>query len=217
MNRQKHYIDISTYTKSYVGQKTLNDIEKRLKDLQEVGETGAIVDIKDYALRNDFNEAIARMELLYNCTFEGIGDKRIEVDIMKETGYIHKQIIGRESYIARLRELIEKADYPLMVKDNRLEENTTVALNIIQPIGFEGNRFYYNILKHRLTEPKALEKACWYTHEGIWEETYMDYYDMWDDNTRCNFRFAKDKEERTTIDLLSGIIAGKYRGFYRER
>lgn len=217
MNTDKYYIDISQYTKSYVGKKTLTDIERQLQEMQEQGVRHVIVDIKDYALRNDFNEDLARMEIVYGCVFEGIGDKRTQVDYLKETGYIHKQLIGRERYIERLRELIEMADFPLMVKDNRLEETTTLGLNIIQPIGFEGNRFYYNILKQRLTEPKALEKACWYTKEPIWEETYVDYYDMWENSTTCNFRFAKDKEERTILDLLSGIIAGEFKGFYQER
>lgn len=206
-------IDVSKMT-NYVGKKTLMLIEERLKKMNSNGLTGVEVDVTNLPLRSDFVVDVAKLQDDYDCIFVGLSEKEDKVDSIVSTGYFIKEELGNELYGERFKRLVEMADYPLMVKDNRGIGDELIPLNIIQPISFDTTHFYYNVIKPYLLEPMELEKAVHFEGKKIWDRESIHISDIGELQT--GFRFANTKRERTIMDILTNVIEGTLRGFYIE-
>lgn len=200
------------WKQTYVGKKTLEEIEKILKKEMKKGNIGIEVDLKDTSMRADFSLDIARMQYTYKCKFLNLGGKEDEIDTYISTGRFIKEKLGNVEYGRRFRRLVEMSDFPLMVKDNRGMGDELIQFNVIQPVSFDETHFHYNVIKPYLLEPGELEKAYWYENKNIWERESIHLTDIGEFNQ--GFRFANTVQEITILDILTGVIEGTLKGFW---
>lgn len=197
---------------NYAGKQTLDRIEERLKKENKKGKFGVVVDLGSIPMRKEFAVDVARMIDSYKCKFINLGEKEEEVDAYIATGYFIKEKLGNVKFGERFKRLVEMSDFPLMIKDNRLKGDELIKHNVIQPISFNNSYFHYNVIKPHLLEPGYLEKACWYENKNIFDKESIHMADLGDKLE--GYRFANSEQERTILDVFTGVIDGTLKGFY---
>lgn len=192
----------------YIGQSTLDLVEDFVSKEFKKGNKQIIIDCSNpkFSIRKEFLLSIAKIEEYYNAKFYGLQSKEEIVSSIRNSGFFTKDKIGNLEYGKKFRKIVEMADFPLMIKDNRNIEDKLIRFNVIQPISFDDNYFYYNTIKPYLLEPIKLEEACWKNNQPIWDENKIFISDIGDFNQ--GFRFASNKKERTILDIFTKIIEG---------
>lgn len=203
-------IDIQEFRVRIVGQETLNKIEEQLKEYKEQGKTGIVVDFKDRGVNQEDTINLARLKYKYGCIYKGIGSKKFDIDKYLKTGYFVKEDMGEDEYAKWLREKIEDAGYPLMIKDNRLQGDALERLNIIQPVSFDERYFHYKILRPKYLEPMELERAV-KLGKLIYREELMGIREI--GLKEEGIRFAGNRKERYIMDIFNQIINRQVVGF----
>lgn len=213
MRREKGMrMDVDDLGVNVIGIKTLDYIEKTLEEQKEKGVTGIVVNFKGKGINPEYTEKLARMKYEYGCKYLGEGNKKYDIDAYIKTGYFIKEKMGRVAYLRWLKRQVEQADYPLMIRDNRMKAIRTVEMNIIQPLKFDDRYFYFNVIKPKLLEPEDLELAIAEGEEIYTKETIL-IEDLLDLNE--GFRFAGTFQERCILDVFEDIITERVTG-YRE-
>lgn len=208
----------SEYTRNngqFIGKESLERIKKDVEDIRE--EKGNSVDIHLYfsgvSMRDNFNVYIARLGFEYGCKLYGLSTKKEDIDYIIKSGYFIKKRLGARAYGNRLVELIQRADYPLMIKDRRGEKfiGNDVTYYIIQPYGVDSeNIFHYGELRPKYADPIELERAV-RDNKDIWNMKEIFVPDLGNEST--GIRFASTPQERIILDLLSGVFSGTLEGF----
>lgn len=204
----------SYYTNNYIGKQTLEAIKEDIKILKETGYKEIVVDLEDKSLGVAYVKEIAEMTHKNVCIFKGLGSKEQAVDAYLKTGYFLKEELGSKVYISKLKAFIEDADYPLMIKDNRLQYRPVTDMNIIKPVKFDNKYFHYQVIKPAYLEPILLEEAV-LNDEDIFTNESMHILDIPLEET--GLRFAADKRERTLLDVFEGVLNSTITGFFNRK
>lgn len=197
-------INVRDYVGTYIGSYTINKVREEVEREYDKGNRDIKVNIEGLSMNKEYIYDIADMIDLYGCSFIGIGNRKEEVDAMINTGVFIKENLGSEEYVNWFREQVEKADYPLMIRDNRLKNNRDTTMNVIKPIIFDNKYFYFDVIRPTYLEPVYLEDAI---EQG--ENIYMrDSVNLVDISKKDEgFRFASNEEERYTLDIFDSIIS----------
>ncbi|MBT3123336.1 MULTISPECIES: hypothetical protein [Bacillus] len=195
---------------NYVGSKSLLAIENRVKKLTEEGVTGIVVDIDGLAMNEEFVPKVAEIMDSYNCRFEGLGEKEGLVDAYISSGYFLKRKMGVSKFVRWFRDMVEEANFPIMIMDNRLAGDELIIMNVVQPMRFDDKYLYYRVIKPHLLEPASLEKAVT-EGQNIWSNRDIRLVDLAKEDV--GIRFAANLRERTMLDIFSGIIDKSLKGF----
>lgn len=203
-------IDIDDFSVKIVGMKTLELVADKLKEYKEDGITGVTVDMRGRGINQEDAKFLAKMKYDTDCKYKGIGHKEEDIEVYLMTGYFLKDSMGSKNYVKWFKRQVEIADFPLLIRDNRLTDYKIVPMNIIQPLKFDGVYFKYKLIKPQYLEPKDLEQALRsgkniYTVESIRVEE-IGY-------NREGFRFAGTYEERLMLDIFEDIITGRVEGY----
>lgn len=189
-----------------LGLKTLEKLELELKSRGVPTE----IDVSDSSFEKQFSPNLAKMMVLYNCTYIGLSmEREEELESIIQTGWFLKENLGPKEFGAWLRNLIEQSDFPLMVLDN-VVSNKTPKYQVVQPISFENDRLRFRKLKPTYTEPKVLEKALM-SDVDIWVTDTIHHLDL--ANKNFGLRFACNMKERAILDIISNILSGRLKGF----
>ena len=204
------FIDADDFGVNFIGMKTLEKIEEMLKVYHSNGVSNVVVDLRGKGINKEYSEFLAYLKHTYKCKFRGIGNKKYDIEAYIMTGYFIKQKMGVSRYVEWFQRRVEQADFPLMILDNRLNDYRIVPMNIIQPIEFDANYFYYNVIKTQYLEPVYMERALTegvniFTRDSIRVEDIAD--------ARQGFRFAGTYRERCIIDIFEDILTGRARGY----
>lgn len=210
--RNKHItIDVSKFTGTVVGKQTIQKLAKELEAYRKKGYTQIEVDLRHLSLQKDSLEELAYLKTRYECEYLGLGDKEGKLEAYIGTGLFLKRELGVENYVKLFRRVVEMADFPLMIKDNRLMDDDLIELNVIQPIAFTDVHFHYNMIKPHLLEPRELEQAIWVDKKDIFTQESVYLSDIGEELS--GYRFATTLKERTMLDIFSRVIDGSLRGF----
>lgn len=203
-------IDVGKYVNTHVGGPTLSMIEDIIYLKMEAGYDKVIVNIEGLSINQGFNVKLA--ELIYDtgCVFKGLDHKTSEVFAYIETGYFIKERLGRKKYTKWFRDQVEESGYPMMIKDNRLEERYIVEYNIILPQYFDKSYFHYHVIKPQYLEPKDLERAI-LNNEPIYTVETVRVVDI--GKKEMGIRFAGNEYERNMLDIFSAILNKEVQGF----
>lgn len=194
----------------YVGQLTLNTIEKFAKNLLEKENKRLIVSFKDEdkVLRDVFLINVARLEEYYGTIFIGLYGKEDDVLCIRNSGLVIKDNMEDNMYIEKFKKAVEIANFPLMIRDDTRKKSEAVDLKVIQPIFFDENFFYYNSLKSSFIEPVKLQEEIQNNNskdkENIWDlnKVHLSEIASFDEG----YRFASNLKERTILDIYNDIL-----------
>jgi len=203
-------IDVKTLAKTNVGRPTLDKIEAIIQEEMEKGNTDIVVDVYGLSINEGYTISIADMIEKYNCTFKGLGSKEETVEVLINTYAFVKEKKGVEGYIKWFKQMVENADYPLMIYDNRVKGNKMVDMVLVQPLIFDNTFFHYNVVRQQYMEPVYMEEAV-RTKQNIFTRESIRLVDLV--KIEEGFRFASNEEERYILDIFEDILSENYWGF----
>ncbi|MBE7114668.1 hypothetical protein FT641_19935 [Bacillus paranthracis] len=203
-------INVLEEKKDKAGAKTIAWIEDKIKMAIANGDTDIRVDFSGVSVNENFVEDLAKLAAVHHVKLEGLGTKEGEVEAYVATAFFLKATLGVEAFVEWFEERVADADYPLMILDSRIKDGSEGTLGVVKPLYFQDNKLVYQRLQTRFLEPIELEKAV-LSGEDIWITESMNKIDIADDKT--GLRFACNSKERTMLDIFSGILCKKVKGF----
>lgn len=217
---EERFIQVSDYS-SYVGNAILAKVEADvIKIRTENPKVPIILDFKNTSFQDTYMEKLASICAYHDCQVFNLGGREAQLMQVLQRGYFEFQHMGREKYLNRFKELVERTDYPLLIWDKRARKSTLdTQLSIIRPLYFTQHKFIFHEMRGQFTQPKMLKRAI---DEGRTEDIFVrnEVFLNDIDNTTLCFRFAATKRERIILDLLDGLLNNQYSwlmgGEYRE-
>lgn len=189
----------------FLGKDSFYKLEENLKNYFNQDIT-CVVDVRDVVINDKLTLELARLKVLYGCEFIGLDDRTEVLDAYIDTYYFVKKALGRDGYKDWMIRRIQEADYPLMIKDNRLSKRVLQSdMEIIQPIYVNEHTsdFSYKKIKSYYTEPINLMHGI-KNGVDVFEQNSIPTYDL--GLADVGVRFASNESELTTILLLKNIL-----------
>lgn len=205
----KKEIRVKDYVDTYVGRYTLDNVEKDIKEAKENGYEDITVNVEGLSINNDYTFLIADIIDFYKCTFIGLGNKEDDIDAIINTGAFLKRDMGTESYVKWFKRMVESADFPLMIRDNRLKKAVNTEMNVLQPVMFDDKNFYYNVIRPQYLEPIDLERAM-KNEQSVFTMETIRIVDI--AKYEEGFRLASTENERYILDIFESILTENFLG-----
>lgn len=192
--------------------------EKLFSQLEKKGDTFDTIQIDFFnvTISKEFNPLMAKLIYDYHCELIGVSEERLTIIYsIINTGYFLKERMTPKEYSIFFRRLLERFDFPLLIKDN-IFYNTLHYIKkkdyeVIKPLYFENNYFYYKKLKSYYTEPYLLEKAL-LENNNVWEISSIHVYDLQLEET--GFRLPSNQIESDYLHFYNEILSRRIKGFY---
>lgn len=195
---------------SYIGFEAIQKIEQEIIKYKNKNYSEIVVDFREFkfSLKDEYLPEIAKLIEYYNVSFLGLESKEDEINRILNSGYFLKKKLGAENYARLFLDLVAKADFPLLIRDNKYKKDVLAPYSVVQPLYFDSSYFYFKTIKTYLLEPIYLEKACWHSDkkESIWNEDKILISDL--GNEKTIIRFPANQHEKTLLDIFSNIISG---------
>lgn len=193
-----------------IGRNALNYMNNVLSEAQSTcGSTTHVqIDLTGLAVKEDLNVELGRLMYKYGIDIRGLDDRVEELSYLKSTGYYIKEELGKVAYSLRLKELIERSDYPLMISDMRghsTYKKYDINLKIIQPVTFDHHSMIYRELISIYSDPRDLTTALRHGKK-IWEMKMIQTTSLGE--LDVGIRFAHTIEERNILDVITATIEG---------
>lgn len=202
-------IKVTDYVDTYVGRYTLDMVEKDIQNEIKQGNEQILINVEGLSINDDYTFLIADIIDYYKCTFKGLGNKEDDVEALINTGVFLKREMGTEMYAKWFKKMVEAADFPLMIRDNRIKGVRYTEMNVLQPVMFDNRNFHYKIVRPQYLEPADLEEAV-RNKEDIFSSETINLVDIakYDEG----FRMASTEHERYILDVFESILKEEFLG-----
>lgn len=190
---------------NYIASKTLTELEQDVKTYRKAHPATPIyLDFNDTQMQDAFLKKVASICEYSNCECLGLGERYEDVRQFQQTGYFIAQHIGPQAYIKKFRAMVEQADFPLLVWDQRHKQFLIKRLAVIQPLIFTDTHFIFQELNGVYSQPHDLANALRTGAADLFKRHEVHLTDLNTENY-C-IRFANNLQERSTLDVFEGIL-----------
>ena len=200
---------------TYIAVKTLNELEQDVIAYRNENPTATIIlDFNNTQMQNTYLMKVASICEYFDCECVGLGDRYDNIKHIQQTGYFIRQHMGHQKYVEKFRKLVERADYTLLVWEQRQGSYLVPRLVVIQPIIFTDTHFIFQELNAKYSQPHHLQEAIRNGATDIYKRHEVHITDIASDEY-C-IRFANNIQERTILDVLFGIMSKQIPTFFFE-